>query len=52
MTMTKKKTMKSHNIYIDETQWGRVVRASEMKETSAASVIREAVKYYLDSRGY
>ena len=50
--MSKKTTMKSHNIYIDEKQWSRLVRAAERKETSAAAVIREAVKWFLDSRGH
>ncbi len=44
--------MKSHNIYIRDAEWQRVLYAAENKETSAAAVIREAIKYFLDCRGY
>ncbi len=50
--MKKLTTLKSHNIYIDDKEWEKVVHLANKRETSAAAVIRDAIKYYMHCRGY
>ena len=46
-----KKTLRTHNIYIEDSEWNKVKRLAEQREESSANVIRKAIKEYLKNLG-
>ena len=50
--MSKSKTLRTHNIYIEDSEWNKVKDIAANREVSSASVIRKAITHYLRSIGY
>lgn len=48
----KSKKLKSHNIYIEDSEWNRTKRLASKREVSTAQIVREAITFYLQRKGY
>jgi hypothetical protein len=46
------KQLKPHNIFIKDIEWDRAKKFADKKEVSVAQVIRDAITFYLDCKGY